>query len=113
MVIEIFDGEIHVLSEEYAYILDFLKSSHTIDEMQISHEKILEFSKKYAEYLLLFNKEKVMKILVNYIMPNHFGSTYDEDYEFIMRKPQMISSSAKYGTIAMKFKRATNDNITA
>lgn len=108
MIEENADGEIHALDERFAYILikvtvEWQKNKLcTLDY----YKRIL--SKKYAEYLINFNKEAVLKILIDYIM---FSPTY-ETHTFIYLPSYYFSCIADFSSIALKFPRAEKDNLT-
>ncbi len=108
---EIIEDEIHAISENYAGIISYFKNHESMEVSETLTNKTEEFSKKYAEYLYSFNKEKVIEILIAYIMPNLFGSTLDEDYQFIFRPEWNIVGLKKSAHFLLKFKRSKNDNL--
>lgn len=104
------DGEIHALSKDYGYI--FKKIENLDIEFSSINEIQLDFFNKYAEYLYLFEKEKVLQIIVDNLMSSCgiFGYS-SEDYKFIYKHSQMASSLSQYASFALKFKRSKNDNL--
>lgn len=107
-----FDGEIHALSDEWAYII---KKTECIT-FESGNSKLAEFQKevfrKYAEYLYENDKENVIQMLIdnlNFIMP--YGSTSREDMQLIYRPPKMCGALAQWGTLALKFKRCQKDSL--
>jgi hypothetical protein len=101
------DGELHAISKDYAYALKYFLDKNSVEKnCENMTELQLDFAKKYAEYLLEFNKEKVMSILMEKMMQG-----WDEDLQFIFRPAYIVSSLTQNASFAMKFKRALNDNL--
>jgi len=101
------DGELHALSKEYGYALKFfLDKNSPSDNAEKMTDIQFEFTKKYADYLMEFNKGKVIKILMQHLMQG-----YDEDFQFIFRPAYIVSSLAQNASFALKFKRSENDNL--
>ncbi len=103
------DGNIHPLSDELAYCLkifnDIEFSNTDFFLSQISYDMI----RKYAEYLYDFDKEKVIACLIETFSPNLHGYTH-EDVQLIYRPP-MNDYLHQKSSLALKFKRAKNDNL--
>lgn len=90
----IFDGEIHPLSKDYAYIIQFVDQI-TIDENDLSLTLIRDmFFKKYQEYLSKNNE-----------------NLKEENFSFIYRPSTTFEMVSQKGTIALKFKRFENDGL--
>jgi len=109
------DENIHTLSKDFGYILKEFDEIELINTTSI-HEISIEFIRKYAEYIYEFDKEKVIEILVNKFSPTINGCM-PEEVQLIYR-PQMKSDSLKIdgvllnkASLALKFKRAKNDNL--
>ena len=101
------DGEIHALSKEYGYALKFFLDNYSIQEnYQIIAEIQRDFTQKYADYLMEFNKEKVMKVLMEHLIKG-----YDEDFKFIFRPAYIVNNIGDKATFSLKFKRAEKDNL--
>ncbi len=107
------DGQIHALSEKYAYILRFFPENPLMAEnlSQISHLQ-LEFISKYAQYLLNFDQQTVLRILIKHLLSSPLGQT-DENHQFIYRPAHMISILAQNSSLALKFRRVDQDNLDA
>lgn len=107
------DGQIHPLSDKYAYILRFFPENPIIAEnlSQIAQLQ-LEFTSKYAQYLLNFDHQTVLRILIQHLLPSCMGET-GENHQFIYRPAHMISMLAQNSSLALKFRRADQDNLDA
>ncbi len=92
----IFDGEIHILDKEYAYILEYANEVETRDPEVVINQAREKFLKKYVEYLDKNNAE-----------------LKEENYSVIYRPYWTCSFFEQYGTISLKFKRAPNDGLDA
>lgn len=105
------DGEIHALSNDWAYLIKKIKEFNiNIDHTEIQ-EAQREFYKKYAEYIYNFNKEKAIEMILEKLTTcNLLGYTPD-DHQFIYRPPEVMDCLAQFGTIALKFRRAQKDNL--
>jgi hypothetical protein len=103
------DGEIHALDNNWAYALTLFEPDNNYDIQQI-HEHQTSLAIKYADYLLEFDPQFVMSILLDYIMPSRLGIT-DEKHQFIYRHPHQISMLAQKASIAIKFERSKSDNL--
>jgi len=104
-VIPIFDGEIHSLDKDYAYISVRYNPENTIAEEECVKKKLIY---KYIDYIIKNNPEYVREIIyVNYFM-------YNENYDlkFIRRPPQMSGFLCQYGTLSLRFKRVKDDELT-
>ncbi len=103
------DGEIHPISEDYAYCGKILREEIKLDANDIFLSKIQnDFFNKYAEYLYKFDKEKVIKLLISDLYSSMFHS---EDFRLIYRPPWMASALSQYASFILKFKRSQNDNL--
>jgi hypothetical protein len=101
------DGELHALSDDYGYALKLFLEDPSIHENSSRMTELRDdFAKKYADYLYQFDKEKVIRILMEYLV-----LSYNEDIQFIFRPAYMVSSLAQNASFAMKFKRSQNDNL--
>lgn len=106
-----FDEEIHAISKDFAAILG--KFPIELDETQrliAVQAKQVEYIRKYAKYLMEFDKEKCFDILSHYLMPNCMGYT-EETHSFIYRPPWIVGSLSQFATLSLKFKRSENDNL--
>lgn len=109
---EICDGNIHPLDKNFAYIFQPLPFNGEENENLIElSKKQKEFAKKYADYLIRTDKEKVIKILMDYIIPDCFGRSNDFNHQFIFRPPWMTSYLAQKAHLVLKFKRSERDNL--
>jgi hypothetical protein len=106
------DGEIHALSDNYAYILKYIsceKSKDEFDEFDKSNpiiqDNIIDFYKKYIDYLIEFDKEKIVDHLINYFCFN------SSEIKFIFRPPWVVSCLSQKCSLALKFKRVKKDNL--
>ena len=99
------DGQPHILDEGLGYIL---KKHNVLDVEEIKQELLC----KYAKYLM----ENDHELCLAYILMS-FEYLLDRDgnipdVQTIIREPHMIDWLVTYGTIALKFKRVKNDNLT-
>lgn len=104
----IFDGEPHALNEEFAYILE--KVDPNKEGFNIK-EECIKFYRKYSEYLLTNDKEKVIELMMR-VFEHHL--TFDEevpDTSWTYRPPYLCGPVELYGTFALKFKRAPEDTL--
>jgi hypothetical protein len=108
MTIDNDDGEIHALSENYAYILT------TCDE-DFTHEEIdallREHAEKYALYLYENDKEKVLKMITNSLMPGILNGYYTDTEVCVVLRPKIYDKLNQKSSLVLKFKRAKNDNL--
>ena len=101
------DGELHALSRDYGYALKFfLEEPDIYDNCRTMTELRDSFAKKYVDYLYQFDKEKVLRILMEY-----FILSYNEDIQFISKPAYLVSALCQNASFAMKFKRSQNDNL--
>lgn len=103
------DGEIHPLSEEFAYISEYVERSNCCFQEISRLQK--KFLKKYADYLYEFNKEKAIEMILENIENYHFLGASESDFQMIYRPPYIVSSLATRGCVGLKFKRSKNDKI--
>lgn len=106
------DGEIHPLSDHFCYILRYFPE-HPIIEKNLKNisDLQLEFTSKYAQYLMKFDQGTVLRILINKLLPTIDGIT-DDTHQFIYREAKQDSMIAQNATISLKFKRSPLDNLT-
>lgn len=103
------DGEIHTISEDYAYCGKVIREEVKLNNNESTISKTQnEFFNKYAEYLYKFEKEEVIKIIMDDLYSKMFHS---ENFQFVYRPPWMSSMLAQYATFILKFKRSKNDNL--
>lgn len=110
MMEEILDGEIHVISKDYAAIAEKLNIDKELtieDKLRIVKDN---YVKKYAEYIYTNNKEFCLKLIEDEINIGRTGEL-NEEFQFIYRPPWFASILSDYATIALKFKRRENDNL--
>lgn len=105
---DIFDGEPHILSESYGYIANKV---HDKDCCSDVHKHIEKQIRKYCEYLYENNKEKTIDYLMQVLMRQVDCCSTDEDFKIIFRPAYLSGCLSLYGTVAIKFKRAENDNL--
>lgn len=98
---DIADGEIHALSNDFAYILEYVDGNLSIKDFMDKHRVFL---KKYIGYLLLNDPESCIEILLR-----HFY--FSDEFRVIYRDPWLVSSLSQKGSFAAKFKRVPNDNL--
>ena len=89
----IFDGEIHPLSEDYAYIMKY------VDDKEFN----LEDLGNHKEYLK--NKEECLGKFIEYLIKNNY-------LIFIYRPASGFDECPTKGTFAIKFKRLPNDGLS-
>jgi len=103
------DGNIHPLDSNFAiigHVFDNIENIEGVREFQI------EFSKKYAEYLYSFDKDKVIEILMNELMKAMSPFHYPPDYfQFIFKPENHIGSFKQNASFILKFQRAEKDNL--
>jgi hypothetical protein len=104
------DGEIHPLSDDFAYISECVKD-HSLENNSDMKKKHSDFIKKYAEYLYKFDKENVIKNICSDIKEDIFFQRTCLDYQFIYRPPFLTGSLSNHGRISLKFKRCKNDDL--
>lgn len=107
----IFDGEIHPLSEDYAYITKKIDQTQNFEEWANLADLQYDFVEKYVEYLLEYNKERIKEILTKRFMPDMKGRTYDDEYMFIYKPYWEACGSIDTATISLKFKRSPKDTL--
>jgi len=100
---EIADGEIHAISDDYAYILQYVRPN---DIIQNSDDLKRLFLKKYIKYLIDNKNENVIEILVDY-----FYMQGNDDFTFFYRPPWVGSCLSQKGSYVLRFKRIPNDNL--
>lgn len=108
----IYDGEIHSLSNDFAYILKKIEVCKTLSGDEHLKEIRKYICKKYIEYLYTFGKDDLINILTNEIM-NSFSFIHSSlnGVEFIYKPPSENSPLNQYATMALKFKRFKNDGL--
>src|ERR1700677_855635 len=92
------DGQIHILSDKYAYIIK--KIEPNLESMAKAQEEML---KKYCEYLVDSDRDKVIQILLEKFSQNGILGNTPEDYQFSYRPPHIVGSLSQYGSFSMKF----------
>lgn len=107
----IFDGEIHPLSEDYAYITKKIDKTKNFEDWSDLSDLQYDFIEKYVEYLIEYNKERIKEILTTRFMPDIKGRSYDEDCTFIYQPNFPMDSLSHKGTLSLKFKRSSKDNL--
>ena len=125
---EILDGEIHVLSDEWAYIavfLDYENLDNPLDEVPRElYATKKNFIMKYINYLYdnlecedflryLPSSKKDSKNFYFIGSPRWGPLTLEdsENFQFIYRPPWVFSILSQKSTFALKFKRLPNDNF--
>lgn len=103
----IFDGEIHIIDEKYAYMTERIDKS--LDEEHL-YKKMDNFIFKYAEYLYENDKDKVMNYLIKSLTQEVGLSCTPEDYKIIF-KPYINDRLNQFATLTLKFIRAVKDNL--
>lgn len=104
----IFDGEPHALNKELAYILKKIHPERKDFDLK---EECMSIYRKYAEYLYANDKDEVIEYLMK-VFNHHL--TFEEDVpgtSMVMRPPHMVSVLAQYGSLALKFKRVSEDTL--
>jgi hypothetical protein len=103
------DGKPHILSDKWGYILNYIEVDNPDKTSQLS--LIQEnFVREYCIYLMENDPERVISILIEKFMPDQSGLTC-EDLCFVMREPWVISCLDQKSSIALKFKRISDDNL--
>ncbi len=106
----IFDGEIHALSKEWAYIIkridDLIDDNETLKIRELHHD----FCKKYSEYLSNFDKDEISYRHPKGLKPSN-GLEGNEYVQFRYQPPWKVESLYQHATFAIKFKRVKNDNL--
>jgi hypothetical protein len=105
-----FDGEIHPLNNDFAYIAKTLDGN--IDLKEDSQEWSLfldEYLKKYIDYLMKHDQEKCKKMLFYYLYGQFPYAT--QDYMVIFKPPWKNNIGVFLGSLSLKFKRAPNDGL--
>lgn len=107
------DGEIYIISNEWAYAVVNIKTP-ILDDLYPVKETLI---KKYAEYLHRNNKEKsiryiIDRLLIIWLMTERLNWETPDDYQIIYRTPEMICPLSQNGTLAIKFKRMIPDDLT-
>lgn len=106
------DGKIHPASREYAYILKFLDQDIIFDcENQILNNFIENSLKEYAEYLIQFEREKILEIIIQHFRPIGIGMHTDENITFGYRPIWNVKDLNQKANLYFKFKRSQNDNL--
>jgi hypothetical protein len=99
----IFDGKPHALNSVFGYLTLKIDESSTF--LQIEELKTL-LIKEYIKYLLKFDEEKCLDIILR-----HFCFNYDHSDFTVIHRPAWISSAlSQYATISLKFKRVRNQD---
>lgn len=100
-----FDGEPHALNEDTGYIM--MKIDPCIEKCDLNVE-CLKVYRKYAEYMLAHDKEKVIRYFMR--MFEHCLTFYQNfpDTNLII---ESSNSLTPHDTIAIKFKRVQGDNL--
>ncbi len=103
-----FDGECHPIEncEDLGYIANLVN-----EEISEFYEVIDKELQKYAEYLVLNDKEKSIKILTDVMRIQVLTGATPEDYQVIHRPSWMVNCLAQQGSVCLKFKRVKNDNL--
>ncbi len=101
----IFDGETHVLNENFGYIALKLDEDEKLSDY-VNKELI-----KYANYLYENDKDKVMEFIMEKLCSQVFIGSTPEDYQLIFRPSYLIGVLAQFSTLCLKFKRAEIDNL--
>ncbi len=104
----IFDGEAHLLSDQYGYIAIKVDESVQLDSfIDIAAPQV----RKYCEYLYENDREKVIEYLMKIFTQQIHCGNCNEDFQIIFRPACVVGDLNKYGTLAIKFKRSENDNL--
>ena len=104
----IFDGEPHALSKDYGYIANIIHGEVDTSKLsEYSYEQLI----KYCEYIYLNDKENVIGYLISMFKDKVFIGSTDKNLQLIFRPPHMASCLAQFATLALKFKRAEEDNL--
>lgn len=100
----IFDGKIHPLSEDFAYITERFEEDKSFLQMMELRKRLLT---EYIKYLIKNDPDKCMEILLN-----HFSFTdYSDKFMFIHRPSWIVGALSQYATFSLKFKREKNDDL--
>ncbi len=103
------DGEIHPISEDFAYCGKILKEDVKLDENDRSLCKTQnDFFNKYAEYLYEFDKENIIKLVKHNLYNKMF---HTDEFQIIYRPYWMVGILAQNAHMLLKFKRLKNDNL--
>src|ERR1700677_17688 len=95
----IFDGEIHALNSDYAYISKLVGEIELSETDETFTDIREDFLNKYVDYLIKFNKNRLVMFMISEVS-NHIT--------FIYRPPWLIDLNQK-GVISLKFRREEND----
>lgn len=104
----VFDGEVHALSKDYAYIS---KRVYETECQKNLMEHVNEHLIKYCEYLYLNDKDKVINYLMSIFSKQVYNFCTDKNYKVIFTPPYLSSCLAQFATLSLKFERVKNDNL--
>lgn len=102
------DGEIHVLDDKWAYIIELDKKITLV----IDHPILKSFIHKYAEYLFEtgFRNGSIEEIKANIGICTPWHSFPDSDqYQFIYKQEWEVNGLKQPSSLALRFMRAPND----
>lgn len=102
------DGEVHAISQDYGYICN--RIFEKLDKETLS-DYVNQQLIKFIDYLYINDKEKIVDYLINIFNYQVIHNIKDENYDVIFRPEIMSNSLAQFSTLALKFKRAENDNL--
>ncbi len=106
------DGELHPLSHDQGYALRYIHYGNSCESDLDEVLKIQQdFTKKYVNYIIENDMDKVRVILERHFAPNVITGHTSEDLMFILRPPWIISCLAQKASFVMKFKRVPNDSL--
>lgn len=101
----IFDGKIHPLSEDFAYVTEKLQEDKSSLEMMELRKRLLT---EYVKYLIKNDPEQCIDILLN----NCSFTDFSDKFAFIHRPSWIYGALSQYATFSLKFKRVKNDGLT-
>jgi len=102
----IFDGEVHALDKELAYIIK--KIEGWPDDTGLEQE-VRKLYCSYAKYLFQNDEEKAIDCITNWIIEKEMFN--NEDATVVVTPPWIVGALHQHGTIGMKFTRSPNDNL--
>lgn len=108
MVQYIFDGEIHALNENTAYIIEKNDKDLTPLETRDIYRKMY---RKYAEYILESDRELAIEYIMRVFDNNISIGSEIENTNRIYRECRLSDCLSQVSTIAIKFKRSDKDSI--
>ncbi len=106
----IFDGEIHALSDQWAYMAFKAYEDEGIFEC---HKIIDGYLENYANYLYENDKDKVISYLMETLRSQVASQCTDSNYQVIFRPAYKVNGLKQDWEVALKFRRSREDKLAA